>query len=253
MRETEFQRFTAALVDPVLPVPSELVSAAAANLQDRFAVYRNTVHVSLVEALSERFPIVRTLVGEEFFRGMARSFVQDHKPEQPILSTYGNGFAPFIAAFEPARELPYLADVARLEIAWSEAWAAADATALNLSDLAKLKPKALSAARFKAHPAARLLTSAWPITGIWRLHQLPDPDLSTLLWRSESALITRPAAELQLLPMDASLAAFAAMLLDKQTVADAAQSAHALDPQFDPGKALGTLIDAGTFMQRVRR
>ena len=57
------------------------------------------------------------IVGEEFFAAMARAFVTEQPPCTPLLATYGDQLAAFIAAFEPAREIAYLADVARLEAA----------------------------------------------------------------------------------------------------------------------------------------
>ena len=62
-------------------------------------------------------------------------FVREQPPRSPLLAIYGDEFADFIAAFEPARELPYLADVARLEAARTRAYHAADATPLDAGRL----------------------------------------------------------------------------------------------------------------------
>ena len=40
---------------------------------------------------------------------------REHPPTSPVLTEYGDGFADWIAGFEPAAALPYLADMARLE------------------------------------------------------------------------------------------------------------------------------------------
>ncbi len=45
---------------------------AAPALNRRFAVYRNNVAASLIEAMVQRFPAVCAIVGDEFFRAMAR-------------------------------------------------------------------------------------------------------------------------------------------------------------------------------------
>jgi hypothetical protein len=46
---------------------------------------------------------------------MARSYVALAPPSSPIMLDYGAGFPDFIGAFEPAKCLPYLQDVARIE------------------------------------------------------------------------------------------------------------------------------------------
>ena len=106
----------------------------------RFAVYRNNVMVTLSKALKSRFPAVDKIVGEEFFGAMARVFVSERPPRSPLLATYGDEFADFIATFEPASDLPYLADVARLEAARTRAYHSADAVPIDADGLTALDP-----------------------------------------------------------------------------------------------------------------
>ena len=60
--------FQAAMLDPAAPVPTGLVNPDGAAASKRFDVYRNNVAVSLSDALEAAFPVVRKLVGDEFFR-----------------------------------------------------------------------------------------------------------------------------------------------------------------------------------------
>ncbi len=133
-------RFAQAVQDPASALPQGLTSKGGRNDPLRFAVYRNNVHVSLVNALTKGFPVVRALVGEEFFTAMARVFVGQTKPSSPMLFQYGENFPDFIAEFPPAASLPYLSDVARLECAWTRAYHAADDPILTVDALADLQP-----------------------------------------------------------------------------------------------------------------
>ena len=58
------------------PLPDGLTALLTARdpseVEQRFAVYRNNVTVSLTEALAQRFPVIKRLVGEEFFAALAR-------------------------------------------------------------------------------------------------------------------------------------------------------------------------------------
>jgi hypothetical protein len=123
--------FVAALLDRARAVPGDLRSPSGSPAGRRFDVYRNNVFVGLIEALERRYPVCRTLVGEEFFRAMARLYVELSPPRSPVLLTYGSDFAEFVETFPPAASLPYLADVVRLENALVAAFHARDAEPLS--------------------------------------------------------------------------------------------------------------------------
>jgi hypothetical protein len=245
MHSADYQRFAAALCDADAALPAFIRAPAAASLADRFAVYRNNVHVSLVDSLAHSFPIAHAHVGDEFFRAMAREYVQDHKPQSPLLTFYGKDFPDFIAAFEPAHALPWLPDLARLEQAWSDCWAAADMPALPITTLRSLGAEELAQSRLIAHPAARLVRSAWPVADLWQAHQCAQPDLTTLEWRPQNVLLTRPHAQVLLHPMDDTAATFTAALLEGATIETAAASAQG----FDAGALLRQLFDDGSIVE----
>jgi hypothetical protein len=252
MQQAEFHSFATALVDAQAAVPAGLSAAGGATLQDRFAIHRNNVHVSLVEALADNFPITRSLVGSEFFDAMARAYVEDHKPAHAQLHEYGSTLPEFISEFAPACDLPYLADVARLEIAWCQSWAAAEASALSLAAIAAHPPTALLQARVALHPATRLLRSPWPIGSIWQAHQTPNPDLSAVAWQAECVLVTRPEAVIAIHQLSTEMAVFAdALMIQHMQVEQAAQTTITIFPDFDVGGALRALLEWGTITEVV--
>ena len=67
--------FADALLQGGDAVPAGVTSHTAPRPVRRFQVYRNNVFASLIEVVRARFPVVERLVGEEFFRAMARVFV----------------------------------------------------------------------------------------------------------------------------------------------------------------------------------
>lgn len=247
MQRAELEAFAAALRDGRVPIPGGLAAPEGAPVADRFAVYRNNVHASLVDVLVDRFPVVQALVGVEFFRAMARAYVRGQRPRDASLFRYGGSFPAFVAGFEPARGLPYLPDVARVENAWHESWGAADTVALALGDLIAVPPEQLVLASFCAHPAARLLRSPWPVGSLWLAHQATEPDLAALEWRPQSVLITRPQAAICVQCLPAGAAALAAGLLEGATLDQAFSAALDEDAGTDAREALRTLTDAGAF------
>ena len=224
MRWVEMQRaFAEALPDTAAATPGFLTSAGGAPAR-RFAVYRNNHIAGLVDALAESYPVVRRLVGDDFFRAMAADYVRRHPPRSPVLMGYGVDFAGFIDGFSPARTLGYLPDTARLEWLMTESLQAADAAPLTIAALQALPPDALPALRMIAHPAARFLASDWPVVSIWRAHQ-PTNDSVLMLGDdgAENAIIVRPDMTVYLHDAEPGAFEFLAALAGGARLGDAAE------------------------------
>lgn len=248
MLAADYALFADALCDARAPLPPLIARPEGTDPAGRFAVYRNNIHVGLVECLASAYPVVRAHSGGDFFDGMARAYVQDHKPAHALLTHYGESFPDFIASFEPAGPLPWLADLARVERAWTESWAAADAPALPITALRGCNAGDLLQARVVAHPAARLVRSPWPVASLWQAHQSPTPDLSTLAWMPEDTLLTRPVAEVRLQRVGGPAAGFIAALMAGDTI----EAAAARSRVADPGAHLLQLFHAG-FLEDLHR
>lgn len=187
--------FGAAILDATRPVPPGLVGPDGEQSPRRFAVYRNNVIAGLIETLSDAYPVVHRLVGEEFFRAMAALYVSKNPPRSPILLDYGAGFPAFLDNFEPVASLPYIADVARIERAWVEAYHAAEAEGRDPAELAEVAAEAFGDLCFTLHPSLGIVCSKLPVLTIWRTN-LPGEtavpvDLSA---GGEDVLIVRPDA-----------------------------------------------------------
>ena len=247
--EAVVSAFARALSDPARAVPQPTLGREGQPDARRFAVYRNNVAVGLIGSLEMRFPVTRRLVGDAFFRAMAGAFVAAHKPKTPVLIFYGAEFPEFIAGFEPASEIFYLADVARLENAWVEAYHSAEAAALELADLAAIEPERLGDIRFEFHPSARLLRFAHPAASIWAGHQGEGEVRGPEHWRPEDALIARPHADVGVRILPPLGYEFASALMRGATLAEAA--APLAESDADPGPHLVGLIEAGA-LTRIR-
>lgn len=238
--------FAAALLDPGLPLPQGITTARGVTDPLRFAVYRNNVYVGLTTALGQRFPVTKRLVGSEFFAGMARTYAADHKPATPLIIHYGDDFPDFIAAFPPAASLAYLPDVARIEVAWTRAYHAADRLPLDVAKIAAVPPERIAEMSLVPHPSAWLVRSDFPAGTIWSAHQ-GEAVVPVTEWRAEAVLVVRPAMHVEVRVLPPGDAAFAACLLEGATLGKAAQKAFAAAPDFDFGSALIGLVGLGAF------
>lgn len=239
------ENFAGALLDADRPVPRAVASHDGRAPQKRFAVYRNNVIVGLVEALRAQFSATEKIVGTEFFAAMARVYVVTEPPRSPILVDHGNGFPDFVARFEPAAELSYLADVARLEVARTRAYHAADAAPLDPSRWEALDPGALLDARVVMHPSLQLLRSLYPVVTIWSMNAGEDEPASIEDCGPEDALVIRPHLEVQVRRLPIGGAAFLHALASGASLGDAAATAAAGHPAFDLAANLAGLIGAG--------
>ena len=78
--------FAQSLLDPDRPVPAGLMAHTSQRPVRRFAVYRNNVAIALTQALADTFPVVKQLVGDEFFDAMAGVYLREQPPRSPVLA-----------------------------------------------------------------------------------------------------------------------------------------------------------------------
>lgn len=240
--------FAGAILDSLASLPAGLQVPAGSAPAERFQVYRNNVAVGLVEALHSSFPVVNRLVGDEFFSAMARIHAFQSPPETPVLLAYGGNFPDFVASFEPAASLPYLADVARLEWHWLEAYHSAEAAPLAMEDLGAVPRQQWPRLRLALHPSARLLDLDLSALTIWRLHQGDEePDTLELQDARERVLLVRPAASVSVIELSPGGFAFLKRLQQAGSIADAVTAALEVDPGIDLKAALVSLLAEGVF------
>lgn len=215
------------------------------HLQHRLALYRGNLTTTWQKTLGQVYPVVRQLVGDDFFAGLARAHGMRQPSDNPDLNHFGAGFASFLATFAPAAELPYLPDMARLEWLLHRAHHADAAPAMNAQQLAALAPLQLEAARWRLHPAATLFTSRWDIPGLWLAHQPDAPGFPAELGQTSHAIVSRPQWQAQLLVLDSASHAALALLADGGRVGAALDAAFDNDGDFDLAGALRLWMEGG--------
>lgn len=220
--------FSAALLSMQAVAPAGLRVPAGVDAQRRFAVHRNNVTVALIDALAAAFPVVHELVGDAFFRDLARDYARIDPPRSPVMSDYGDGFAAFIDAYAPVANLPYLGDMARLERLRGQSYHAADADALPVEAFRALlaSPQRLAVARVRLHPASRWLASQHAVHSLWAAHRHADVGRDAAFAaidteRGEHVLVFRPRHEVQLAALPDGAVVFLDALHAQATFGDA--------------------------------
>jgi Putative DNA-binding domain len=236
--------FAARLIDPAMPLPDGVTSWADASPQRRFGVYRNNMRGALAESLAVRYPVVQRLVGDKFFGAMARDYAVQNLPRSPVLIEYGANFADYIAAFEAAKSLPYLADVARLESAYWQAYHAADVEPLTATEFASLDPATLHGLRFEMLPSLAIVRSSFPIVAIWRTNTEDEEITAVDMTVAEDALVARPRLDVEVRRLPVGAGIFLSLLQQGIALGEAAGTAADASPAFDLAANLSGLIQA---------
>lgn len=234
--------FAAALREPGRLPPSQIARPQGHAPVRRFNVYRNNVYSGLIGVIEARFPAVQRLVGDEFFKAMARVFVDEAPPTSPVLLEYGRAFPEFVTCFAPLADEPYLADVARLEWRLHEARNAADGVVLGAEGLAAFEDEA-EHLQLRLAPTVSLVVSAYPVFSLWRA-SISEAKAGEALSVSgaESVLVTRPDLTPEAIRLPAGGAEFIAALLAGDPLGFAAAAATAVAPDFPLHRMIALLI-----------
>ena len=216
---------------------------------DRLDIHRNTRALTLTQVLADSFPAVHTLVGDGFFKYAAAQFIAAHPPRSGSLLDYGADFPAFLDAFPAARQVTYLADVARLEWARQACANGPDSVPLDPHVLSELTGEQAASARLGLHANHRLVHSDHPIHDIWLACQPDDEDAAQvdLAAGGQAVLVIRPDLELLMWPLTAGEAALVDAFARSLPLMAAFQAALAADPAFDLQAGLTTLLTRRVF------
>lgn len=116
------------------------------EVSEGLARYREQFLLRHVAVLEDDFPDVRSAIGDDAFRDLARRYLAAHPPTSFTLRDLGHAFASFV-------DDPILRDVARLEWALVESFDGPDAPPLDPTSLAGVPEDAWPHARIVLQPS----------------------------------------------------------------------------------------------------
>lgn len=237
------KNFVSALLDPELPVPVGVTG----NPEKRYAVYRNNVTVGLVRAMESNFPAIRKLLGETYFAGLAREFIQQNPPQSPLLFSYGDKFGGYLEQQTDLQDYPYLPDVARLEQLWRLSYHELDAACLTPEALSAFSSDDIADLRLGPHPAMRIMSSSFAVHSIFQANREEGLKLDVSFDQPEHVIISRPNYAVMLESVNEATYRFVQALKDNHTFGEAADTAFAIDENFDLANCIAKLLLCGAF------
>ncbi|MFM7202028.1 MAG: DUF692 family multinuclear iron-containing protein [Myxococcota bacterium] len=197
--------FAQALLETGTP---EGLRAPDVQLAERFGRYRSQLVSTWVKGLEAAYPVLKRLVGEDFFTGLGAAYGRAFPSSDPDLNAWGQHFATFLEKFEPVQAWPYFPAMARLEWALHRAYFAAELEPLSPAAFVALEPSALEAMHFCLLPTCALVSSAFSVGALWRAHQTEGEVVFPSLDAPSYLLVSRVGFWPQLVDLEPSTYAF---------------------------------------------
>ncbi|WP_377703702.1 DUF692 family multinuclear iron-containing protein [Pseudoduganella sp. UC29_71] len=245
LAETQ-QAFAAGLLDVAASAPALATFRGDAN-EHRYALYRGNMSTTWHKTLSNAYPVIAQLVGEEFFGGLSGEYGRAHPSASGDLNQFGADFAAFLSDFPHTADLPYLPDMARLEWALHRAHYAPDAPAVTAADVAAVPPEEIEAAHLPLRPACSLFASDWNVVQLWQAHQPDGPPFPDHMDRPSHALVARPRWKMVLLPLTPASHAALAVLASGGSFGAVLDAAFDIDEAFDVATHLQQWLEHAVF------
>lgn len=209
MERHEYQAFQEAMKTVVLSgsvrdgLAEQLKETGGVPAVDRLQVHHNNFRETLSDSLAGIFPVLEAFVGSVFVKGALSEFCLSHPPTNAALSGYGAGFANFLDTHKASEQLPYVADIVRLEWAIHELQLVQE----RENDIER------DADTYRLSPNARVIESLFPLMSLWSVAggHIP-PESVHLAQGGQTVVALLKAGEISLVTLDAPEAAIVSHL-----------------------------------------
>lgn len=150
-------------------------------LEEIFAIYQNNLKANLNAALVAIYPIIKKLLGAEFFNFACHKFIfgYHHKktriyiagnmPRNCNLDEYGSEFPEFLRNFPPSKHLLYLEDIALFEWAVHKVQIANKPQSFDARAISKLQQKDYYKLNLSLRDNTEFITSKYKIAKLWQI------------------------------------------------------------------------------------
>lgn len=197
MERHEFKQFQSLMTASVLSGNNapQLVQGLAVSggvpADQRLNIHHNNFRETLAGSLSSVFPALEAFVGAVFVKGALSEFCAENPPKDAALIGYGSDFAAFLDRHKASEQVPYAADLVRLEWAIHE---------LQLVD--ELAAEEASEDGWKINPNSRVIRSDFPLLSLWSVAngQLP-PEAVHLGQGGQTVVVLLTDGEVSLLAL----------------------------------------------------
>ena len=149
-----------------LPVIGE---TSTVSQETRLSIYGDGYFLRIVGVMGGNYAVLKEILGDhDFDDHVAREYLVKHPSTHKCIDNIGNFLPAFLEKHPFSKQLPFLADIARLEWAFHESfyadeWPLIDGTAFKDVPLEKWE-----SARISLDPSVRLLDLDYDVLSLWQ-------------------------------------------------------------------------------------
>ncbi|AOE82147.1 DNA-binding domain-containing protein [Pseudomonas lurida] len=171
-----------------------LLGGPTLDVDTGLAIYHHGYLSRLQDVLLHDFGAIRYWLGDDEFASLTQAYVRRYPSAHYSLRWLGERFPAFILEHRVAEQSAPLAELARLEWAFTLAFDAPPGEPLTLDDMARLPPEAWPALQVTLAPSVQQLPCRFNSVAIWRASkdaspfphsQALAPAQTCLVWRHQ--------------------------------------------------------------------
>lgn len=213
------------------------------------AAYQANGHELAERSLRAAYPVVAALVGGDSFATMACELWHRHPPVRGDLACWGDALPAFVDHNPQLADVPYLADVARVEWALHRAAGVPDAAA-DPASFAMLTQADPATFTLRLAPGTAVIISDWPVASLVTAHLHEDPSLAVAAGRvqaraAECARVWRQGLRPRIAACTRTEAALLQAVVRGRSLLASLNEALAVDTGFDLGQWLPDAVTQG--------
>jgi hypothetical protein len=162
------------------------------SVEQRLAVYGNAYGYRLIDALSDNYPTVHTLMGDDDFYEMTYAYMAAYPSTHFSLRYFGHKLEGFLASY--IKGLPIYTEMARFEWSLRNSFDSKNTATLTLESLQEIPVESWGDLQLTFHPSVSRIDLEWNTPQLWAAidegaepiapEKLEHP-YAWLLWRKE--------------------------------------------------------------------
>ena len=133
----------------------------------RVSIYESGYFLRLTQALATDYKVLWMVLGDDEFDALAKAYILTKPSRYFSLRWFGQEFAAFLNEQE-GEHAPMLAQLARLEWAFVDAFNSEDVPMVALEKIASVAPESWPNLSFKFHPSLQIIEHDWNVLSFWR-------------------------------------------------------------------------------------
>jgi len=198
------QAFKRHLYDTDPAIAEHIVGTAALDANDRLAVYAHAYDARLTEALATDYTALQALLGEDEFARLSHAYARAHPSTHYSLRYFGQHLPTFLQRNDDYAARPELAELARFEWAFVDAFDAADTAIVDEATAAAVPMEAWPSLRMTFHPSLRTVPLNCNTLELWKAgHDGTDMPTARMMETLQVCLVWRHELMTQYRVLDA--------------------------------------------------